>query len=217
MRKIILFDLDGTLIESGKGIVKSLQYAIDKLKLPYQTDEALQVFIGPPLLEQFMSYFKIPEEKGKKAVELYHDRYHPIGLFEAKPYDGIDFLLKKLQEENYVLGVASSKPEYLVKEVLEHFDFTQYFEVIVGSGEGSLRNTKSAVIKEALSRLSADKSADQIWMVGDKEHDVLGAREEEIPCISVLYGYGTKEELKAVQPLKIVDSTQELLDYLLRL
>ena len=87
MRKIILFDLDGTLIESGEGIVKSLQYAIDKLKLPYQTDEALQVFIGPPLLEQFMSYFKISEEKGKKAVELYHDRYHPIGLFESKPYD----------------------------------------------------------------------------------------------------------------------------------
>ncbi len=217
MRKIILFDLDGTLIESGEGIIKSLQYAIKEMKLLQKTAEELNVFIGPPLLEQLMSYFDLTEAEGERAVKLYHDRYHPIGLFESEPYQGIEEMLVELKQQGFVLGISSSKPDYLVKEVLTHYNLSQYFSVIMGSGEGKIRNTKASVIKATLSELNVSKEVDQVWMVGDKEHDVLGAREEDIPCIGVLYGYGTKEEMECVQPFKMVDSVSELKDYLISL
>lgn len=210
MRKIILFDLDGTLIESGEGIINSLHYAIEKMGLPKQTSEELRVFIGPPLLEQFMSYFDLTKEEAKRAVFFYHERYHPIGLYEGKPYQGIEKMLKKLSEKGYLLGVASSKPQHLVEEILQHVNYTHYFTLIVGSGEGDIRNTKAAVIKAALAELSFDEANDNVWMVGDKEHDVLGARELAIPCVSVLYGYGTKAEIEKVSPHDIVPTVEQL-------
>lgn len=215
MRKIILFDLDGTLIESGEGIINSLHYAIEKMGLPEQTSEDLRVFIGPPLLEQFMSYFDLTKEEAKKAVTFYHERYHPVGLYEGKPYQGIEHMLKELSEKDYILGVASSKPQHLVEEILQHVNYTHYFTLIVGSGEGDIRNTKRAVIKEALREVSFDEKSDNVWMVGDKEHDVLGAREVGVPCVSVLYGYGTKEEIESVSPLVIVQTVEKLHQLLL--
>ena len=208
MRKIILFDLDGTLIESGEGIINSLKYAFQKMEREVPSSEELRVFIGPPLLEQFMSYANFDLEEATQAVDYYHSRYKPIGLFEASPYEGIEDVLRELQQEGYELAVASSKPEELVKSVLSHFKLSDYFTEIVGSS-GELR-TKGLVIEEALSRLSADKYQDKIIMVGDKEHDVLGAREESLDCLSVLYGYGTIEELEAVMPFKIVKSVTDL-------
>lgn len=213
MRKIILFDLDGTLIESGEGIIKSLQYTFEQMNLEVPSAEDLRVFIGPPLLEQFMEYANFSQVEAEQAVDIYHSRYEPIGLFEATPYKGIGDMLAELKGLDYELAVSSSKPEELVIAALKHFNLSHYFSEIIGSS--SELRTKGLVIRETLSRLSVNQLEDKVIMVGDKEHDVLGAREEDIECLSVLYGYGTRAELELVSPKKIVETVEELKNTLL--
>ena len=209
-RQIILFDLDGTLVESEEGIIKSIQYAADKLNLPAKTALELRPFIGPPLLEQFMAFYDLDKATAEKAVAFYRERYAPIGVLECQLYPGIKNMLEELKNQGFILGVASSKPETFVKQVIEHFDLTENFSAIVGSTFTAERNTKGLVIQEAIKRLEANPRKDSIVMVGDKEHDVFGAREQQIPCVAVLYGYGSKEELELAQPLQIVESVNEL-------
>lgn len=213
MYKVILFDLDGTLTESGEGITKSVQYALEKLGQPEPDLKKLEVFVGPPLLQQFMKYAGLDEETAVKAVEYYRERYTDIGIFENEVYPGVEDMLDKLRGKGYILAVASSKPERFVKKVLDHFDLTKYFHEIVGSEMNGGRTSKADVIEEALDRLHMADHRDQVVMVGDKEHDVFGARKTGLKCLAVSYGYGSEEELKNANPLKIVDSAQEVLDF----
>ena len=127
MYKVILFDLDGTLTESGEGITKSVQYALDKLGKPEPDLEKLKVFVGPPLMEQFMKYADVDEETAKQAVVYYRERYTVKGIFENRPYEGVEELLDTLKSRGYILAVASSKPENFVKQILDYFNLTQYF------------------------------------------------------------------------------------------
>lgn len=213
MYKAILFDLDGTLTESGEGITKSVQYALEKMGKPEEDLKKLECFIGPPLMDTFQSFAGFNEEEARRAVELYRERFRPIGIFENAPYDGVVEMLKTLKKKGYRLAVASSKPEEFVKIILEHFELAGYFEEIVGAEMHGTRNTKSQVIEEALKRLRLSDKRHSVVMVGDKEHDVLGARESGLECISVSYGYGSREELEAAEPLKIVDSPAEITDF----
>ncbi len=213
MYKAILFDLDGTLTESGEGITKSVQYALGKLGKPEEDLEKLKVFIGPPLMEQFMKYADLDEETARKAVEYYRERYSEKGIFENRPYPGVEDMLKELKRKKYLLTVASSKPEYYVKQILDHFQLTGYFDEIVGSEMNGKRTNKAEVIEETLSRLHMSDKRDQVIMIGDKEHDVFGARKAGLKCIAVSYGYGTEEELKNAAPFKTVASTDEILDF----
>lgn len=213
MYKVILFDLDGTLTESGEGITKSVQYALEKLGQPEPDLKKLEVFVGPPLLQQFMKYADLDEETAVKAVEYYRERYTDIGIFENEVYPGVEDMLDKLRGKGYILAVASSKPERFVKKVLDHFDLTKYFHEIVGSEMNGGRTSKADVIEEALDRLHMADHRDQVVMVGDKEHDVFGARKAGLQCLAVSYGYGSEEELKNANPLKIADSAQEVLDF----
>lgn len=213
MYKVILFDLDGTLTESGEGITKSVQYALEKLGQPEPDLKKLEVFVGPPLLQQFMKYAGLDEETAVKAVEYYRERYTDIGIFENEVYPGVEDMLDKLRGKGYILAVASSKPERFVKKVLDHFDLTKYFHEIVGSEMNGGRTSKADVIEEALDRLHMADHRDQVVMVGDKEHDVFGARKTGLKCLAVSYGYGSEEELKNANPLKIVDSAQEVLNF----
>lgn len=213
MYKVILFDLDGTLTESGEGITKSVQYALEKLGQPEPDLKKLEVFVGPPLLQQFMKYAGLDEETAVKAVEYYRERYTDIGIFENEVYPGVEDMLEKLRGKGYILAVASSKPERFVKKVLDHFDLTKYFHEIVGSEMNGGRTSKADVIEEALDRLHMADHRDQVVMVGDKKHDVFGARKAGLKCLAVSYGYGSEEELKNANPLKIVDSAQEVLDF----
>lgn len=213
MYKAILFDLDGTLTESGEGITKSVQYALEKLGKPVPPLEELRVFVGPPLMEQFMKYADLDEEGARLAVKYYRERYSTVGIFENRPYPGVEEMLAELRAKGYSLAVASSKPERFVLQILEHFQLSDYFDEIVGSEMDGRRTSKTEVIEEALDRLNLSEHREQVVMVGDKEHDVLGARACKIPCIAVSYGYGTEEELLEAKPLKIVDSAAQIADF----
>ncbi|MDO4272641.1 MAG: HAD-IA family hydrolase [Eubacteriales bacterium] len=210
MYKAILFDLDGTLTESGEGITKSVQYALEKLGKPEPDLGKLRVFVGPPLLEQFMKYAEMDEETARQAVVYYRERYSVTGLYENRPYPGIEEMLKELRDKGYLLAVSSSKPEHFVLKVLDYFGLTGYFNEIVGSELDGGRTKKSEVIEETLRRLHLENHREQVLMVGDKEHDVYGAREAGLACVAVAYGYGTMDELTQSRPLKIVDSVDEL-------
>lgn len=216
MKKVILFDLDGTLTESGEGIIKSVQYALRKMGQPESDIEKLKVFIGPPLHEQFIKYSGFNNEEAEKAVTAYRERYSTIGIFENKPYAGIEDMLEELKKRNYILAISSSKPETFVKQIVEYFNLTDYFTEIVGSTMNGERTDKSEVIKETLKRLGVDLEKNKIIMVGDKEHDVYGARSEGLDCIVVSYGYGTEKELKKAKPLEIVKTVVELQERLIQ-
>ncbi len=213
MYKAIFFDLDGTLTESGEGITKSVQYALEKIGKPEEDLEKLKVFVGPPLMEQFMKYAGVDEATGRKAVEFYRERYEVKGIYENHPYESVEEMLQELKRKGYILAVASSKPEYYVTQILDYFKLSSYFDVVVGSEMNGARTSKSEVIEEALKRINMSDKRNEVLMVGDKEHDVLGARAAGLDCVAVAYGYGTQEELTEANPLKIVDSVDELLHF----
>lgn len=213
MYKAIFFDLDGTLTESGEGITKSVQYALEKIGKPEEDLEKLKVFVGPPLMEQFMKYAGVDEATGRKAVEFYRERYEVKGIYENHPYESVEEMLQELKRKGYILAVTSSKPEYYVTQILDYFKLSSYFDVVVGSEMNGARTSKSEVIEEALKRINMSDKRNEVLMVGDKEHDVLGARAAGLDCVAVAYGYGTQEELTEANPLKIVDSVDELLHF----
>lgn len=213
MYRVILFDLDGTLMDSGEGITKSVQYAIEKLGMGEYPLEELRSFVGPPLMEQFMSFCDISQERAKKAVAFYRERYSLVGLYENRPYEGIQKLLKNLKEQGYLLGVASSKPEYFVDKILEYFSLDQYFDAVVGSELSGYRTGKAEVVNEALERLGVSDRRQEVVLVGDRKYDVLGARAVGIDCIAVSYGYGDMQELLEAHPVNIARSVEELADF----
>ena len=213
--KAILFDLDGTLTESGIGITKSVQLALEKMGKPEPDLDKLKVFVGPPLKEQFMTYAGFTEEEAEEAIAHFRSRYHVTGIYENAVYEGIEEMLGALKGAGYVLAVASSKPERLVNQVLEHFHLEHYFTETVGSEMDGVRSRKSEVVEEALLRLGMTEDRDSVLMVGDKEHDVFGAREMGLECAAVTWGYGTAEELEAAKPMLTVTHPKELTAYLL--
>ena len=213
--KAILFDLDGTLTESGIGITKCVQLALERMGKPEPDLEKLKVFVGPPLKEQFMTYADFTAEEADQAIAYFRERYHVTGVYENAVYEGIEDMLKALKEAGYVLAVASSKPEHLVNKVLEHFHLEHYFTETVGSEMDGVRSKKSEVVEEALLRLGMAEDRDHVLMVGDKEHDVFGARAMGLECVAVTWGYGTAEELAAAAPMKTIDHPKELTEYLL--
>ena len=217
MSRYLLFDLDGTLTESGEGIIRSVQYALEKMGKPETDVQKLRSFIGPPLIPQFMSFSGMTREEAGQAVQFYRERYSTTGVFENRPYPGIPEMLQTLTDRGYVLSVASSKPEHYVRQILEHFGLTPFFHEIVGANMDEKRTEKADVIEEALKRLGLSDQRDRAIMVGDKEHDVLGAQKAGIPCVAVTYGYGSEKELGQVSPWRLVSSVAELGEYLLSL
>ena len=167
MYKAILFDLDGTLTDSGEGITKSVQYALEKVGKPEPDLQKLRIFVGPPLLEQFQEYAGIDEETARKAVEIYRERYAPVGIYENELYPGIPEMLSGLKQRGYKLAIASSKPENFVKIVAEYFHIDSYFDEMVGSEPEGRRTNKTEVIEETLKRLGFSEHRDQVIMVGD--------------------------------------------------
>ena len=205
--KSILFDLDGTLTDSGEGIINCAILALEHFGCPIPSREAMRVFVGPPLHESFIRH-GVPEDKAEEAVAIYRSRYIPIGKFENTPYPGIRELLQTLKDHGHKLYVATSKPEAMSIEILEHFDLAQYFTKICGATMDASRSTKDAVIAYLLETTG---EAGNMIMVGDTKFDILGAAVHKIPAIGVSWGYGTVEDMVASGAAAIAYSTQELL------
>lgn len=177
--RALLFDLDGTLTDSGDGITRSVQYALEKMGKPEPDLSKLRVFVGPPLMEQFMSYASLSEEEARQAIVYYRERYTPVGLYENEVYDGVPGMLKTLKDQGYLLAVASSKPTVFVRKVLEHFDLLAFFDVVIGSEMDGRRTEKVEVIEAALQELGMQDRRDKVMMIGDRMHDVEGARDRK--------------------------------------
>lgn len=207
MKRSILFDLDGTLTDSGEGILNSAAYALEQLNVPVPSREEMRVFVGPPLHETFVK-FGVPRELAEEAVRLYRVRYIPIGKYENHPYPGIRELLETLQSRGHRLYVATSKPEGMSIDILEHFDLAKYFIRICGASMDASRTAKDAVIAYLLEETG---EAGNMVMVGDTEFDVLGAKTHGIPCIGVSWGYGETAAMEAAGAAAIAQDTEELL------
>ncbi|MCM1045325.1 MAG: HAD hydrolase-like protein [Candidatus Gastranaerophilales bacterium] len=218
MKKYLLFDLDGTLTDPKVGITTCVQYALQSFGVEEADPDKLECFIGPPLRDSFMEFYGFGEEQAKEAVEKYRERFQDTGIYENELYDGIPQMLRTLQSKGMYLAVASSKPEEYVRRILEHFKIDKYFCVVVGSEMDGARSSKAEVIREVLARLSKEEpiQADQVYMVGDRRHDIEGARENGIESVGVAYGYGSMEELKEAKSDYIVRSVEELQKFLLR-
>ncbi|MBQ3553692.1 MAG: HAD family hydrolase [Clostridia bacterium] len=190
----IFIDLDGTLTDSGPGILNCVRYALSKFDITDAPEEVLRCFIGPPLTDAFSEYFGFSEEDAKTAVLYYRERYTDIGLFENTVYDGIPEMLSRLREAGKTLILATAKPEPFAKRILEHFGLDSYFDLMVGATFDGTRHNKIDVLRHALSGVK-DASIKESVMVGDRSHDCLGAAHFGMDCIGVLYGYGSREEL----------------------
>lgn len=216
MYRYIFFDLDGTLTDSKEGVILSARYAIEKLGSPQPDDKTMLKFVGPPLVDSFMEHCGYTREGAEKAVELYRERYVPIGLFENAPAEGAVELLARLQEKGYKTALASSKPEGMCETVCAHFGFTPHLDVISGSPlHGDY--TKADVIRAAMRRLGLTaENAGEILMVGDRKYDVLGAAECGIACVGLeLFGYAEEGELEIAGAVAVVQDLQELEAFIL--
>ena len=212
--KYILFDLDGTITDSALGITNSVKYALNKLNAPIPPYETLCKFIGPPLLDGFRDICGFDAEKAQEAVKLYREYYETTGLYENAVYDGIHELLRALKEKGKTVILATSKPEKFARLILEHFNLTQYFDYAAGATIDETRNKKDAVIAYALKECNiTDKSL--AVMVGDRHHDIFGAKQNGIASIGVLYGFGSHEELTAAGADYIAENIDELYKILL--
>lgn len=209
--KTILFDLDGTLTDSGEGIINCASLALEKLGLPVPDRESMGVFVGPPLRESFPK-FGVRNEDVEEAIAIYRSRYVPIGMFENTPYPGIRALLAALKAQGHKLYVATSKPESMAKAILEKFELANYFDAIYGASLDRSRGTKEEVIAYALAQIG---SYDEIVMVGDTHYDVLGAADNGIRTIGVSWGYGKVDDMVAAGAIGITHSPAELLEILL--
>ena len=210
MKKTILFDLDGTLTDSGEGIINCVIYALEKFGLPIPPRENLRYFVGPPLHESFVRQ-GVPAEQAEEAVAAYRERYVPTGMFENTPYPGVRELLEKLKAEGHTLYVASSKPEWMCVDILKHFDLANYFAQICGATMDTSRTNKEAVIEYLIQE---NGRADNMIMVGDTKFDILGAKAHGIPCIGVTWGYGSVEEMREAGAVSVADTMEQLLKLL---
>lgn len=209
MYDIILFDLDGTLTNPQEGITKCVQYALHKLGIEEPDLNKLVPFIGPPLAKMFKESYSLSDEEAMLAVQYYRERFTAGGMFENLVYPGIAELLAGLRAEDRNLLVATSKPTVFSVEILKHFDLLPYFSNVIGSNLDGTRVEKSEVIEYALTQLGS-VAKDRIIMIGDRKHDILGAKNNGIASIAVRYGFGSPEEIEAAQPDHVVATVAEL-------
>ena len=205
--KAVLFDLDGTLTDSGEGIINCAIFAMEKLGVPVPPREKMGVFVGPPLWDTFRD-FGVPSNRLDEAVDIFRSRYVPIGKFENTPYPGILDVLEALRNQGRKLYVATSKPEVTAREILEHFDLSRYFTEICGASVDKTRSSKEDVIAYLL---SLDACKEHSVMVGDTAFDVIGAAAHGIPTIGAAWGYGKTEDMVSAGAAAIARSPEDLL------
>lgn len=212
-RNTVFFDLDGTLTESGPGIMQSVRYALARFGIDEPNDEPLRRFIGPPLMYSFRTFYGLSADDAMRAMHVYREYYEANGMFQNSVYDGIPALLDALKTAGKRLCVATGKPEKFAVPILRHYGLAHFFDVIGGSDEAETRADKTTVIRFVLNASGA--VANDTIMIGDRHHDVDGAHANGIPCIGVLYGYGDRAELEDARADAIAATVSELQPLLL--
>lgn len=243
-KEILLFDLDGTLTDPMVGITKSVQYALRYYGIMEEDPAKLVPFIGPPLMDSFQKYYGFSREQAREGVLVYREYFSTRGIFENKEIPGIREMLEVLCAHGKKLYVATSKPEVYAKKILEHFSMDHFFTFIGGADMGETRNSKAAVIAYVLEQAGLCTSGkgraqvcfpkedeqveicypkeserrdirERILMVGDREHDILGAKENQLQSIGVLFGYGSRRELEEAGADQIAENVEDLTRILL--
>ena len=212
MYNTFLFDLDGTLTEPGEGITNSVSFALSKWGIEVEDKSTLYSFIGPPLAESFMKFYNFTKDESLQAVEYYREYYRDKGIYENKVYSGVKETLEQLKQKGKTIILATSKPEEFAIRILKHFNLFEYFDFVGGATMDSSRVKKADVINYIINSIDFDK-ADAV-MVGDREHDVLGAKTMGIDSIGVLYGYGSYEELESAGATHIIKDIKDILSYI---
>lgn len=210
----LLFDLDGTITDSETGITRCVEYALNYFGIQVSDLHDLLPFIGPPLLDSFKEFYHFTDEQAVIATEKYRERYKDKGIYENELYPGIEELLAQARQNGKTVILATSKPEIFARRILDYFKLSDYFSFIAGSGlDGSL-HTKTDVINYILqSNKIADLSS--VIMIGDRKHDIIGAKNAGIDSIGVLYGFGDYDELSEAGATHIVKDIAELRNLLL--
>lgn len=213
--KYILFDLDGTITESGTGIINSVEYALKKMSIEVKNKDILKRFIGPPLKDSFMNICGMNVKDAEQAVRFYREYFSDKGMFENKVYDGFIDTIKILKSSGRILAVATSKPEEYAKRIADKLGFKEYFDKICGATMDDSRSAKADVISYTLETMGLTEHNDMILMVGDRENDIHGAKENGIDSMGVLYGYGEQKELEDAGALYIAKTVKDIADIIL--
>lgn len=209
----ILFDFDGTVVDTGLGILNSIEYALNIMDYKIDNKEDLRKFIGPPLTVSFKEFCGFDEKHTQEAISLYRKRYTEKGLCEVRKYDGLEDLLINLKKANKKIIIATSKPEPFATKILENVDLLKYFDFVAGSTLEGKRNNKTEVIKYALESMNVTDVSKAI-MIGDRKYDIEGANNFNMDSIGVLYGYGFYDELYEAGATYIKEAPKDLLEIL---
>ena len=210
-KKAAIFDLDGTLTDSGEGIMNCATLALNHFGLPVPSRQEMRVFVGPPLDQTFIR-FGVPEDKTDEAIRVFRSRYTTVGKFENFPYPGIEDALIALKAQGHRLFVATSKPESMSVQILEKFGLAKYFEKICGATLDGSRSHKADVIAYLLGQVDG---VENVVMVGDTAFDVIGAKAHGIPTIGVSWGYGKVSDMTDAGAVSIANSMEELYDQIM--
>lgn len=212
--KYLLFDLDGTITDSEIGITRCVEYALNYFGIQVSDLRELSPFIGPPLLDSFKDFYHFTDEQAIVATAKYRERYTDKGIFENELYPGIKELLAEAQQKDKKVILATSKPEIFARRILDYFGLSNYFFFIAGSGlDGSL-HTKTDVINHILQSNNITELS-TVVMIGDRKHDIIGAKNVGIDSIGVLYGFGDYKELSEAGANYIVEDITTLRKLLL--
>lgn len=209
----VLFDLDGTIVDSAPGITATLAYTFEAMGLPVPSPASLLEWVGPPIMDSFRDLAGFDPLTSARALAIYREHYVQTGVFDATVYPGVPDVLAAIHAAGIPLSLATSKPESTATMILEHYDLAKYFDELTGASEDEVRSAKKDVVEEALRRLrrrGADLS--NPIMVGDRSHDVHGAAEHEVPTIFVSWGYGSSAE--SAGTVAVVDTAAELAEAL---
>lgn len=212
MYKAVLFDLDGTLNDSGRGIKNSFIYTLNKYNIPIDYCD-LDKVVGPPLFHSFTQFYGFDEIEALEAIKTYREYYKEKGMFENDVYPNVYELLNKLKENNIKIAIATSKPIKFTVDILKYFKLYDYFDFVSAAPIDDNTTTKADIIRNALDALNIDKK--DVVMVGDREYDIIGANINDIDSIGVLYGYGNLDEFKKNNATFVVNNVMEILDIVL--
>ncbi len=210
---ILLFDLDGTIMDSGDGIMKCAQYALGKMGIHIEDYRTLRAFVGPPLEDSFKDFYGFTTERAHEAVMAYRERYFDKGLYEQTPYDGVTELLQELKQRGHIIALATSKMQKQANWVIRQFNLGSYIDNVFARDDEGLLHTKADVINSALKNLKIE-DRNRVLMIGDRKFDIIGAKECGIDSAGVLWGYGDREEFEKAGANFVCNDYNELLNIL---